>query len=343
MSNNLKNTLCIYGGKYSDDFMRGTLPLMPTRLVGVVDCFMGGGGISANLFDGLGDIQKIGIEKDPSMMAFHKAVKNHPMGLMKQLEKIEYTRDFYDKCMDIIQRYRNGEAIDELKVATATYATVFMNRNGMRCKSFRSLTPNSKYLSEPEKYIKKQRELDAIKWKLYDRIPFIVHDMNLVLKDMALITDSAMNHTDLWERKDWLCVCDVPYLFSKRGIADKRKTAGYLDEWQDEDHQRFIDAIVEKQKKGAFHCKMWICSNFEIVQGTIPREELKKDPYVRALLPLGWRMVVVQKKFSSSIISDKLLERKKKIKVEVIFMNYTDIVGSWEDYCYYTYNSVFNC
>lgn len=331
-----------YGNKSSNEYAKGVTPLLPQKIVGAVSCFMGGSGEISSIIHGLGHVRKIGMDSDKSVIAFHRAAKYRPNELMSSLSQLVYSKDYYEKCLNLVDEYRSGKVYDDVTVATAVYGVACMSRNNMRIKSYRSLEPNPKYIKGSAIYEKKRKELQALGNKMKDMIPYVVSDLNYVLKDVELINGSVFDYSHLWEKQDYLIICDVPYLYEKRGIKDTRKSAGYLDDWQDTDHARFIETIVKKQRVGLLRANMWICSNFELNEdGEIPLEDIRNDPYAKALLPLGWRVVVVQKKYSTNIISERTFEKKKKPKVEVLFINYRDIVGSWNDYTYYDYEDVF--
>ena len=85
-----------------------------------------------------------------------------------------------------------------------------------------------------------------------------------------------------------------------------------------------------------------ICSNFEIdVEGN--PIGIADDPYTR-LLQHGFRMVVVKKCYSTAIITEKNIKspvkQKKKPKVEVVYINYRNIVGSWGYYKYFDWKDI---
>lgn len=332
-----------YGNKGSEGYYRGVMPLLPdTEIRGFVDSFMGGGSVTVNLGAELGKIPKIAMDADKSIIALHRTIQNNPDGLIESVEKLEYSQENFDLLWKKIEEYCNGTAYDELEIAIAVYATLFMARNNMHTKSFRKLEPSVKYKKDAGVYNKKKRQLDALGRKLHERLGYIVSTMHHALADVHLVHDSILGNIHLWEREGWLWINDPPYLYSKRGIKDKRTNAGYLKDWQDEIHFKFINEIVEVQESGKLNANIWICSNFELnEEDEISLEELKADPYVKALLPLGWRVVIVEKKYSSSIITDKLKTKKKKKKAEVIFLNYRNIVGDWEDYIYYDYEDVY--
>ena len=71
-------------------------------------------------------------------------------------------------------------------------------------------------------------------------------------------------------------------------------------------------------------------------------EEIKK------LLENGFRMVAVKKKYSTAAARDirnkdgKKIKTHKKPKVEVVYINYTDIVGSWANFKYWDHKNIYS-
>ena len=87
-----------------------------------------------------------------------------------------------------------------------------------------------------------------------------------------------------------------------------------------------------------------VCSNFEIdEQGNLIG--VADDPYTR-LMQNGFRMVIVQKKYSTVAtheihsIGGGKVRQKKKPKVEVVYINYHNIIGNWGLYKYIDYADV---
>jgi len=87
---------------------------------------------------------------------------------------------------------------------------------------------------------------------------------------------------------------------------------------------------------------LMICTNYEIddMTGNIIVEP--DDLYIN-LLKQDFRMVVTERKESSEIIRKNSSQdkKKRKIKAEVVYINYKNIRGSWDNFEYYDYSDIF--
>lgn len=174
-------------------------------------------------------------------------------------------------------------------------------------------------------------------------MPIELIEKNYKWKKIQLFNDDCMNHIEKWGANENFIFIDPPYLPNKRGLKERNDkkpvNRGYLEDMSADDHNILIDKIIKTSNAGA---KCMICSNFEIDdRGNLIG--VADDPYTK-LLQHGFRMVVVKKCYSTAIITEKNIKspvkQKKKPKVEVVYINYRNIVGSWGYYKYFDWKDI---
>lgn len=329
-----------YWGSKGGKYIESIFPLLPGGVNHMVEACMGSGVISANLaFSGLR--QQTAFELDKGLYTLHKMIQNHPYELLDLISKIPYCRSFYNSSMEKLKSYNAAEVSNysDLEIAQAEFSVLMMSFNAMRT-AFRRLDGYTKYTDESMRR-KSKDALERMKDNLYRDASEIVLGCNNAWRGLKILNEDFMDHPEVFvEGRDTLCFVDTPYMLSKRGIEGRKSNTGYMIDWDDAEQRRYLNFIEEVQKQ-TNPSKIIICSNFQInEQGEIDIKELRDDLYNQYLLPLGFRLVVVQRK-SSSEIKNWQSTSPKKTKAEVVYINYTDILGNWHDCKYYDYEDVY--
>lgn len=109
-------------------------------------------------------------------------------------------------------------------------------------------------------------------------------------------------------------------------------------DWNDDMQTKFLDFVEDMQLKKN-HSRIMICSNFDLDENGMLKG-LGEDQYNQRLWRIGFRLVVLLKKVSSEIRRNKASNTPKKIKAEVVYINYKDILGRWEDVQFYDYENI---
>lgn len=336
-----------YGGK-SEKYVESILPLLPDDGIHrFVDCFFGMGNATRQIPCRMINTKVVAYEKERGLYTLHEVIKDDVLleELKGKINDVVNTKDYFQHSMDIIKAYNSRENdFSKVDVALAELVAIRFSRNSAR-NSYRNPKSYEGRGYDVMTMTKKRRVLESICEKFYNQMPLELMEMNYKWKNIQLFNDDCMNHIEKWGSNENFIFIDPPYLPNKRGLKEKNDkkpvNRGYLEDMSADEHNIMIDKIIKTSNAGA---KYMICSNFEIDdRGNLIG--VTDDPYTR-LLQHGFRMVVVKKCYSTAIITEKNIKspvkQKKKPKVEVVYINYTNIIGTWELYKYIDYADVIN-
>ena len=276
---------------------------------------MGSGNQTANSLYG-SEVRRIAIEMDKSIYMLNRAIQTNPYKTIELLSEIIYSKDEYRKAFLNVKGVNNGMNIDIYELIKDAYGCLIMSYNSMR-SGYREVD-------------------DKRKKKIYSSISEIVLDLYRAWRGVQIINDDFMNYPQHWTGgRDTLVFADVPYEKKKRGADDKRKNAGYICDWGDEEQKRFIDFVIAAQNSGT-PSNIIICANIPLDEKGNLRD-MESDYYNQRLLKAGFRLVVVEKRNAS--VANKRGE--KKPVAEVIYLNYKNILGKWSEHEYYDYEDIY--
>ena len=334
-----------YGGK-SEKYVESILPLLPDDgIYRFVDCFFGMGNATRQIPCKMTNTQVVAYEKERGLCALHEVIKDDVLleELISKIKNVKNTKEYFQHSMDIVKAYNSREKdFSKVDVALAELVAIRFSRNSAR-NSYRNPRSYEGRGYDAITMAKKRRVLDSISEKFYNQMPIELIEKNYKWKKIQLFNDDCMNHIEKWGANENFIFIDPPYLPNKRGLkerSDKKPVnRGYMEDMSADEHNILIDKIIKISNSGA---KCMICSNFEIdVEGN--PIGIADDPYTR-LLQHGFRMVVVKKCYSTAIITEKNIKspvkQKKKPKVEVVYINYRNIVGSWGYYKYFDWKDI---
>ena len=336
-----------FGGK-GEESMESMLPLFPEEhITRFVDCFFGMGNVSRIYACGMINTEIVAYELERSLYTLHEVIRDDTLveELISKITKVKNTKENFDKSLEIVKAYNSHVMeFEKVDVALAELISIRFSRDNAR-----------NFWRNPESYkgrnydtwtmAKKRAELEAQVQKFYYQMPVEIMDMHYKWKKISLYNANCMEYMEQWGSDENFLFVDPPYLPSKRGVKmkdDKRPVnRGYMEDMSVNEHEVLIDKIINVSKAGA---KCMVCSNFEIdEQGNLIG--VADDPYTR-LMQNGFRMVIVQKKYSTvatheihSIDGGKV-RQKKKPKVEVVYINYQNIIGTWGLYKYMDYKDI---
>ena len=265
---------------------------------------------------------------------------------MESVQNTEYSEEVCRKSIQLLQEVKQGKAVDELELAQAEYAALCMSRNSQRMVA-RKQDSYKKHKDE-KKAKRSKRDLERQRHNFYRDAPKVIWECNKAWQDLRIINGDFMEYPEYWlEGESTLIFADVPYQYSDRGITGRKSSStGYIYDWKDEKHYDFLKFVTQEIPEGKKHSNIIICASFERDEdGKLfkrgeknSRIEMANDLYNQILLAAGFRMVVVQEKFSSEA---EKKSQKKKNKVEVVYINYKNILGDWSRLEYYDYADVF--
>lgn len=336
-----------YWGKKGGEYLKVLFQILPAgKLRHIVEVCMGSGTFSANVSGGYGDIKKTAIEIDKGVYALAKCIQQRPFEILERIQNTEYSEDVCRSSIQLLQEVKLGKKVDDLDLAQAEYAALCMSRNSQRMVA-RKQDSYKKHTDE-KKAKRSKRDLERQKHNFYRDAPKVVWECNKAWQGLNIINDDFMKHPDFWfEGKETLIFADVPYQYSDRGISGRKSdSTGYMYDWREDKHYQFLKFVTQEVPEGKERSRIIICASFERdADGKLfkrgvknSRIEMRDDLYNQILLVAGFRMVVIQNKFSSEA---EKKSQKKKNKVEVIYINYFDILGDWNRFEYYDYSDIY--
>lgn len=332
-----------YGSKDAKN-LHVTMQILPERpIYKFVDSCFGSGNVTRTIPGEMLGVKKIGIELDRGMVALHSQIKEDVYALIRRISYMENNEQNYLQYKSMLEKYVAGSAeYNKLEIAAAELMVMTFSFNSMR-GVWRNKDFYKKHTQE-EKREKGRKTVEAFENMFYEKIPMILLDLQDCWEELELINDDFINHMHYWEENGTLCYLDLPYELIKRGITsqDRKKDAGYMKDMTQAEHEKFIGEVCKKSDAGNLRADMMICTNYEVDENTGRLIVDPTDLYAN-LLKHGFRMVVTEYKNSSEIIrkNSKQDNKKRRVKAEVIFINYKDIRGSWDNLEYYDYTDVF--
>lgn len=347
--NKRENLIIRYFGKKSMDNLESTSRLLPNGKINVyVDSCTGSGSVMVNLLSERLRARKVAIDKDPRIIAMHLGSKEYPGEVIDAVGKIQYSREGYAGCMECFERYAKGykekhgdmEKGMVVDAAAAEAAMLYMSRNGM-AGIYQPFMKKERMdrMGDAEKRFEVAKE----SVKMHRKIARIVHNVHYRLRDVELFCGDFMDEAYIgyWEDGGTFSYLDVPYMYSKRNVRNKKKDTGYRCDWEDAEHERFLGTIEKMHGEGRLKGKLMICSNFEL-DGNGKLKGLQDDVYNRRLLEMGFRLVVTEWTHSCETHVGKDGVREKTPKAEVVWINYKDIKGIWgETIKYYDFQDIY--
>jgi len=266
----------------------------------------------------------IAYDEDARIIAMLSASKENPLEVAEAVKNYKYNREDYKRCMELL---KNCGENSNAEVAAAEFAMIYMSRDGM-AGEYQRLKPCLDK-KEDVRSVKEKWQEERESKKMHEQISCKAIRLHYALQNIELICDNFLKHMEHWEDVHTFNYLDVPYLYCKRGFKGKRKNTGYRVDWSNDDHEIFLNRIMELYYAGRLKGKLMICSNFEMDEngGLIGLED---DLYNKKLLETGaFRLVVTERKHACEG------NDKRRAKAEVVWINYTDILGCWENYQYY--------
>ena len=333
-----------YYGSKDEKNLHLTMQILPERpLNRFVDCCFGSGNVTRTIPGEMQGVKKVGIELDKGMYTLHSQIRDDVCSLINIMKNIENTEKEYLKYKSILEKYvDNLQDYESLDIAVAELMVLSFSINSMR-GNWRDTEAYRKHTQE-EKRHKAKKTMEGFESRFYEKIPIVLFDLNDCWQDLELINGNFMDYTHFWEEKGTLCYLDLPYELKKRGITnqERKKNAGYMQDMTQLEHEQFISEVCRKAKDDNLYADLMICTNYEVDEITDKLIVEPDDLYIN-LLKYGFRMVVIERKESSEIIrkNSKQDTKKRRLKAEVIFINYKDIIGSWDNFEYYDYSDIY--
>lgn len=330
-----------FGGKRGRyiDFIRMLFPDSWFKVM--CEGFMGSGVVSANF--SLSEVDRYAIELNRGVYTLNKCIQDNPEEVIQAINSIEPTIEFFNYCKNLLKtldglsddNFKKGMGFDRFEIARAKYATLTLSRNS-RGVDFKKQEVSEK-ITYPLDRMRLQHALDMRTNNIFLKAPKIIYDCHEGWRNLNIIYGSFFDNLDFLFHKDNFCFIDPPYLFSKRGIMDKRTdNTGYDTDLRDDCHVAFLYDLAERIKAGKEVSKIMLCSNFELDDDN-NLKGLQEDLYNQILLPCGFRLVEVMNKPSTEVSKDG----KKKRKVEVVYINYHNISDYWHNHKYYDYEDIY--
>lgn len=327
-----------YYGKKNEEYLCRVAQMLP--LIGLstyCDCCFGSGNFTRLIPCEMRNINRVAFELDRGLYALHKVIKsNDVIDLTDMIKTVINSKEDYKKYEEIVKKYNSKiKEYPEIEVALAELVLIYFSMNNGRT-NWRNKDSYKKYENEIKRS-QSRLQLQAMTDKFYNRLPGDLYDLHCAWQEVDIINDDFRNHYDeLYCNDKAFLFIDPPYLLDKRGRKrdGTAKNAGYDMDWVLNDHEEFVEEIIRYHHENKLHAKLMICSNFEVDDNGLIIG-VDDDPYIRLMKDAGFRLVIVQEKFSSEIKTSEGGHKKKK--VEVVFINYQhdNIVGSWDNFRYF--------
>ena len=330
-----------YGGK-DEENLSPTVQLCPEEQIDTfVDCCFGSGNVTRTIPCEMLGVKKVGIELDRGVFALHSQIKEDVYALIAQIKTMRNSEELYLDNKRKLEEYVEGsEEYSRLEIAATELMVLAFSINSMRAQ-WRNKDFYKKHTLE-EKRDRAKKTAEAFDNRFYEKIPIILLDLSEAWKELKLINGSFFDYTHYWEQEGTVCYLDLPYELKKRGIKQNRKKgAGYMKDMTQDEHEKFISEVCRRVKGGNLRGKLMICTNYEI--DDTGKLVIEPDDLYSELLKYGFRMVVTQRKESSEIIrkNSRHDSKRRRKKAEVLFVNYENIRGSWDNFEWYDYQKVF--
>lgn len=326
-----------YFGKKSEVYLSKAMQLLPADGVGeIYDCCFGSGNFTRHISNEICGIRRIGYEIDRSLFALHSILKDGRLDeIVGKMNSVEIDKNYFKACAELVRQYNKGSVeYDEVEVAFAELVLIYFSVNSGRCQ-WRNLDSFQKHKFESLEWNDARVQLQEMARKFYTRLPLDLADLNRAWQKVEIINDDFRGHFDeLFADDGKFLFIDPPYLLDKRGRKREGKAikAGYDFDWELKNHEELVQNIIRYHHAGRLRARVMLCSNFAIDDES-KLIGVETDTYTRLIREADFRMVVVQQRFTSKIIRNT--GEHKKRKVEVVYINYKDIVGNWDNFCFY--------
>lgn len=333
-----------FGGK-PDGNIDITYGLLPEGNVEkFIDMCTGSGNVTRNISCEMQNIERVAIEKDPTIFEMHACIKHNPYLLIEEIRKLKNDEETFNRMKKIVDACLKGEEINEVKVAAATIFTICFSYNNMRSRYRHAKYGHLDFDNELRQ--KEESCMRAFESVFYEKLPMIIADLHEAWQGVQILNDDFMKHLYFLEEEGTVCYLDPPYELHKRGIpkGQKRKNAGYLVDMEQQAHERMVEEIIRLHKENKLKASVMICTNYPV--DSDENLIIEPDDLYATLLQYGFRMVVVEVKGSSEVIRKQTIDttepkKQKKRKAEVLYINYRDICGNWDDFQFLDEKDVF--
>ena len=330
-----------FGGKEEKNLAYTALLCPEEQIDTFVDCCFGSGNVTRTIPCEMLGVKKVGIELDRGMFALHSQIKEDVYALIEKIKPMNNSQDTYLSNKRKLEEYVEGsEKYSRIEIAAAELFVLAFSYNSMRSR-WRNADFYKKHTSDEERD-KAKKTAEAFHNRFYEKIPITLLDLSLAWQELNLINGNFFDYTHYWDQEGTLCYLDLPYELKKRGIFNQntKKNAGYMKDLTQNDHEKFISEVCSRAAAGRLHGWLMICTNYEIDE--TGKLIIEADDLYTELLKYGFRMVVTEKKESSEIIrkNSRHDSKKRRKKAEVVFINYLNIRGSWDNYEWYDYRKL---
>lgn len=320
----------VFWGRKSKVYMQEILKLYPAEKVDIIiDACMGSGSFSKHVACKIVGVQRQAFEIDRSLAKMHQVIKENASELISQMLECQFSEELYLKSRKVTREYNLGSGeYKDIDIAFAELILLYYSYNGMRGNVPRRFDSYLKY-DDARKYNQSKKRLESMKTRFQLRAPGDIYDLSDCWQDLKIVNDSFLNHTELWKNpRAWIYI-DTPYELHKRGVygakAKEGSHWGYDYDMSQEEHEQFIESIIQFSDKKQLKAKMMICTNYEVNDKgeiLIPSGDL----YSR-LIVCGFKRVFIENKacsntYISTANKDEGARRKRHRKVETVYINY---------------------
>ena len=340
-----------YWGKKNLKFLQSVSQLIPFGCEEFVDCCFGSGNFTRQISCEFGDVKKKGYEMDRALFELHKVIAGNDFFEMLRKIPLSVDKETFESYRIMAKDFNDGtnkeseSAVNIVKegsmqAALAELILLYFSMNGTRL-----------FYRNPESYLKHKderrkertrKQLLSLQRIFETQVPVDLLDLHFAWRDVELCNEDFRKHfEEIFGNEKCFAFVDPPYLMNKRGLKQNTRavSAGYDVDWVLEDHLSFVSELIKLKKENRLKAATMICSSFEIDESG-KLLEVKDDPYTKLLTEADFRMVIIQIKATSAILTSDNMRKKRK--AEVVFVNYKDssIYGNWDDFSYFDASDV---
>lgn len=261
--------------------------------------------------------KKIAVEKDPGQAALLRVIRDNPADLISAVNKLPYSPEVFDDASIIRSQAYVGYSDLEKAVAKKVLIDYSFNSMGI---TYRNVDKGCETL---EDILYSQK----FKYSLRSKNLISIMSDSSTLQGVDIIEDDMFNHLHRLNDPSLWTFIDSPYRWKLRGAKK-----GYDLEWDDNMHRKLLSSLTDMYMNHTLKSKLIICCYVDM-------NDLRNDMYCQALMPLGFKLVVIAKAYRPRIIKANTKEKIKPVVMECVFINYDPIVE--DDMKTFTFREIF--
>ena len=305
-----------YGNK--EKFVQEILDAMPKNFNRYLELCAGTATVARRLVSR--GVKREVVEMDRGQVALLVVIRDRPQELIRAMYNLKYSSTVYELAKQIRD---GGYNCDDLLIAAVAKKVIIDFSYNSACGSYRNPQFGK---SDFDKMLNEKQYVTSY----FRNVPSDIMSTSAGLQGVEILQGDMMDYLNKLSDPNLFCFCDPPY----RPAVRSAKHLGYDIDMSEEKHEKFLEALVMLRDQNKLNAKMMIC-------GYVDWSNLKDDLYVRKLLPLGFKLVIIKETYLPAIIRNGMNKTRNKA-IECVFVNYDDSrAKNYGSDAVYTYKSVY--